>query len=521
MRFGHVGASRRPAQDKRGTMKPRSKHSRSRLLGAAVVVTMLVAAGCSSNKKAADTTVAAAGADTTAAGADTTAAPAADTTAAPAADTTAAAAAGTTAAAAAADGGSITVAIVDNPTMKDIQTLAPENFTAKSGIKVNFVTLNEQTLREQVTKSVGSGAAQYDVVMIGPYEAPQFGKNGWLKDLTSYTAADTAYDVADLIPSVKGALSNDGKLFAVPFYGESSFVMYRKDLVEAAGIKIPEAPTWDEIAAAARKLKTPDMAGICLRGKPGWGDLGASLTTVVNTFGGTWWDANADGTIGKAQVDTGGFKEATDFYVKLLKDAGEPDAANASFNECLKLMQDSKVAMWYDATVAAGILESADSPIKGKLGYALAPTKKTAASGWLWSWALAMPEGTKNADAAWKFMSWATSKEYIQAAGTKLPGGWAGVPPGNRKSTYALPEYQAAAASFATQTLAAMTAAPIDNPGTTKRPGLPGVQYVGVPEFQDVGTRCTQEISGAIAGNQSVDEALKKCQAIASEATSS
>ena len=499
-------------------MKPRSldrpTRTRSRRTAAlgAVAVLSLLASACGSDSPSVDTTPVTEAA--VEAPAETTAAPAETTPA-----ETTPAATETTVAAKAADGGSITVAIVDNPTMKDIQTLTPDNFTKTTGIKVNYVSLNEQTLREQVTKSVGSGAAQYDVVMIGPYEAPQFGANGWLQDLTAMAAADTAYDVNDLIPAVKGALSNDGKMFAVPFYAESSFLMYRKDLADAAGVTIPEAPTWDEVAAAAKKLKTADMAGICLRGKPGWGDLGASLGTVVNTFGGTWWDANADGSIGKAQVNTGGFKDAFNFYAQLLKDAGEPDAANASFNECLKLMQDSKAAMWYDATVAAGILESADSPIKGKLAYALAPTKETKASGWLWSWALAMPAGTKNTDAAWKYMSWATSKDYIKLSAT-LPGGWAGIPPGSRTSTYAIPEYLAAAPAFAPLTLKAMLAAPIDNPGTTKRPGLPGVQYVGVPEFADIGTRCTQELSAAIAGTQSNDEALNKCQDIAAEASS-
>ena len=480
-------------------MKVGARTIRSRKGMATVLLCGLTVAACGSSKSTSSGATTTAG---TAAGSSTTAA------------------AGATTAAAAKGNATITVAIVDNPTMKDIEKLTPDNFTTQSGIKVNYVNLDEQTLREQVTKSVGSGAAQYDVVMIGPYEAPQFGKNGWLQDLTPYTTKDTAYDVGDLIDSVKGALSNDGKLLAVPFYGESSFVMYRKDIMDAAGIKVPEAPTWDEIAAIARKVNKPDVAGICLRGKPGWGDLGASLTTMVNTFGGTWWDAKPDGSIGKAEVNAGGFKDATNFYAQLVKDAGEKDAANASFNECLKLMQDSKAAMWYDATVAAGILEAADSPIKGKLGYALAPTKATPASGWLWSWALALPTGAKNPDAAWKFMSWATSKEYIKLAGTKLPGGWAAIPPGSRKSTYAIPEYKAAAASFADITLKAMTAAPIANPGTTKRPGLPGVQYVGVPEFQDVGTRCTQEISSALAGNQSVDAALGKCQDIASKASS-
>ena len=119
------------------------------------------------------------------------------------------------------------------------------------------------------------------------------------------------------------------------------------------------------------------MAGICLRGKPGWGDLGASFTTVLNTFGGTWWSAKPDGAVDKAQVDQPAFKQALDFYVSLIKDAGEKDAANASFNECLSQYKDGKVAMWYDATVAAGLLEADDSPVKGKNGYVPAPVDKT------------------------------------------------------------------------------------------------------------------------------------------------
>jgi sorbitol/mannitol transport system substrate-binding protein len=357
------------------------------------------------------------------------------------------------------------------------------------------------------------------VMMIGMFEAPQFGANKWLNDLTPLATADASYKLDDLIPSVRGGLSADGKLYAAPFYAESSFLMYRKDVLEAAGQKMPAAPTWDEVAAIAKAVNTPEMAGICLRGKPGWGDLGASFTTVLNTFGGTWWAANDDGSIGEAQVDQPEFKEALTFYVDLLKAAGEKDAANASYNECTKAMQDGKVAMWYDATVAASNLEGDNSPIKGKLGYALAPTKVTKASGWLWSWALAIPATTKDVDSAWKYISFATGPDYLKQAGTLIAGGWAGIPPGTRTSTYAIPEYMKAAAAFAQPTLDAMAAAPIDNPGTTKRPGLPGVQYVGVPEFQDVGTQCTELFSSVIAGQTDIDKALADCQNIAAQAS--
>jgi sorbitol/mannitol transport system substrate-binding protein len=412
----------------------------------------------------------------------------------------------------------ISVAIVANPQMTDIASLTPSLFTAKTGIKVKYTILDEGKLRQVTTRDVGSGGKSFDAVMIGMYETPQFGSAGLLQNLTPMAKADKSYNYSDLIPAVRNGLSANGKLYASPFYAESSFLMYRKDVLSKAGVKMPLHPTWQQVATIAKKVNTPNMAGICLRGKPGWGDLGAAFTTVLNTFGGTWWSAKADGTPDKAQVDQPAFKTALDFYAGLVQKAGEKDAANSSFNECLAQYQAGKVAMWYDATVAAGLLEAKDSPVKGKNGFAFAPIAKTKASGWLWSWALAIPKSSPDAADAWKYISWATSAQYIKAAGTKTKGGWAAIPPGTRFSTYKLPQYQAAAKAFANTTLAAMKAAPINNPGTTKRPGLPGVQYVGIPQFQDVGNRCTQLFSSVIAGSMKDTDALSQCQDIASKA---
>jgi polyol transport system substrate-binding protein len=415
-------------------------------------------------------------------------------------------------------GGSIQVAIVDNPQMKDIAKLTPSLFTAKTGIKVNYTVLDEGTLRQVTTRDVAAGGRQFDVAMIGMYEAPQFGQNGSLVDLTPQASKDSAYQLDDIIPSVRTGLSADGKLYAAPFYGESSFLMYRKDLLDKAGVEMPAQPTWQQVADIARKINKPDVAGICLRGKPGWGDMGAAFTTVLNTFGGTWWSAKPDGSVGEAQVTQPAFKQALEFYTGLIADAGEKDAANASFNECLSQYKDGKVAMWYDATVAAGLLEADDSPVKGKNGYAPAPVVNTDAAGWLWAWSLAIPKTTEKQDLAWKYIAFATGPEYLKEAGSKVDGGWAAIPPGTRKSTYEIPEYKKAAAAFADPTLKAMASAPIDNPGTTKRPGLPGVQFVGIPEFQDVGNQCTQQFSAVIAKRTSIDAALKACQQVASGA---
>jgi len=413
---------------------------------------------------------------------------------------------------------SINVAVLSLPFMEDIIELTPEHFTAQTGIQVDYTVVNAETLRQITTRSVASGTDQFDVVVIGMYEAPQFGVNNWLFNLNTFANNDADYDVSDLMPSVRSGLSTDGNLYAAPIYAESSLLMYRQDLLDAAGLTMPASPTWDEVAAIARALDTDDVAGICLRGRHGWGDLGASFTTVLNTFGGTWWAANDDGSIGASQVDQPEFAEALNFYIDLVIDAGEDDAANSSFGECLALYQEGKVAMWYDSTVAAGFLESEDSPVRGLNNFALAPTQLTDGSGWLWAWALAIPASAPEPVAAWEYISWATSAQYQEQLASEF--GWAALAPGTRLSLYERPGYIEATRTFGQRTLDALLSAPIDNPGTTPRPGTPGVQYVGVPEFQDVGNRCTVLFSEAIAGAISVADALVACHEFASEVAS-
>ena len=419
---------------------------------------------------------------------------------------------------ASAPGGSINVAIVDNPNMEDLARLTPSLFTSKTHIKVNYTILDEGTLRELVASDVAGRGRQFDAVMIGPYEAPQYGRSGEITDLTPMASSDRAYRLGDVIPSIRKALSYHGRLFAAPFYGESSFLMYRKDLLRAAGIKMPSHPTWEQVAAIARRINRPGMAGICLRGKPGWGELGATFTTVLDTFGGTWWSAKPNGSVGQAMVDKPAFRKALEFYVNLVRRDGERNAASDSFNECLAQYLSGKVAMWYDATVAAGQLEAKGSPVRGKNGYVPAPVELTRSSGWLWSWAFAIPKTSSKRSLAWQYIAWATGPEYIDQAGPRIRGGWAAIPPGTRRSTYQNPEYARAARRFARPTLRAIESAPVDNPGTTRRPGTPGVQFVGIPQFQAVGNECSELFSAAISGRLTIDSALRNCQSIAATA---
>jgi sorbitol/mannitol transport system substrate-binding protein len=407
----------------------------------------------------------------------------------------------------------ITALMVGNPQMEDIQKLTADNFTKQTGITVKFTILPENELRDKVTQDIANQGGQYDVATVGAYEVPIWAKNGWLHELSTQAAADSGYDQADLLkPMVQSLTGDDGKMYAAPFYGESSFLMYNKDLFKAAGITMPEKPTWAQVAEYAAKLnnKSKGVAGICLRGLPGWGELFAPLTTVVNTYGGTWFEK--DWT---PKVNAPEFKAATDFYVNLVKNYGESGAPQAGFTECLNSFGQGKAAMWYDATSAAGTLEDPSaSKVAGKVGYAYAPVNKTQYSGWLWTWAWAMPKTTKKADNAWKFISWATGKDYEKLVGSKL--GWSRVPSGKRTSTYEIPEYKDSAKAFADITLKSIENANPQNPGVQPRPAL-GVQFVGIPEFADLGTKASQEVSAAIAGSKTVDQALNDGQKLAED----
>jgi sorbitol/mannitol transport system substrate-binding protein len=411
--------------------------------------------------------------------------------------------------------GTITVAVVSNPLITgQMIPLTTSNFEKKyPGIKVKYATYTEGDLRAAIQKDVSTHSNSFNVIMIGPYEAPLFAKDGWLTDLsTQYIAKDPSYDASDLLPPIAKALSYKSDLYAVPFYGESSMLYYRKDLFTKAGLTMPAHPTWAQVQGFAAKLNQPGkVAGICLRGLAGWGDNMAALDTVVNTYGGEWFNEKW-----QPQLTSPAFEAATNFYVNLIRKYGESGASNDSFNQLLTLYGQGKCAMWYDATVAATSIATTYPSIAAQTGYAFAPVDKTTSSGWLWTWSLGIPQGTANSGAAWKFVSWATSKSYDSLVAAKY--GWAAVPPGTRTSLYNNPSYQNAAKAFAPITLQSIDGTDPDHPTVNKVPYV-GVQYVDIPQFEVLGVQVGQQIAGAIAGTESVSTALKTSQADAAAYT--
>ena len=400
----------------------------------------------------------------------------------------------------------LTIATVNNGDMIRMQKLTDDFTAANPGIKLNWVTLEENDLRQKVTKDISTKGGQYDVLTIGMYETPIWGKNGWLVPLEGLD------DPADLLPAVSGGLSYDGKLYAAPFYGESSFVMYRKDLMKKAGLEMPDAPTWDFILDAAKKMtdRANGVNGICLRGKAGWGENMAYLTTMANSFGARWFDENW-----KPQFDTQEWKDTLNTYLSIMKEAGPEGASGNGFSENLALFQSGKCGMWVDATAAGSfVVDPKASSVAANVGFTLAPDKGLGKrANWLWAWALAVPAGSKKVAEAEKFISWATSKHYGELVASKE--GWAAVPPGTRTSLYNNPEYLKV--PFAKMTLNSMNAAdPMHS--TVKQAPYVGVQFVAIPEFAGIGTKVGELMSAALAGQMTADDALAQAQAYTTDA---
>jgi sorbitol/mannitol transport system substrate-binding protein len=402
-------------------------------------------------------------------------------------------------------GKTVTVAIVSNSQMEDAISLSHLFESEHPGVHLDFVSLPENEARAKITADVSTQGGEFDVVMISNYETPMWSKNGWLVNLQPYINATPGYDAQDFLPQLRATLSDKGDLYSVPFYGESSFLMYRKDLMTKYGITMPTRPTWHQVEQIAAQVHSKGLIGICLRGDPGWGENLAPMNTVINSFGGRWYNP-----AWQAQLTSPEVTQAVSFYVSLLQKYGEPGAPEAGFSECATLYSQGDAAMWYDATSAVSTIEDpASSKVAGKNGYAWAPSQDGRPSGWLYTWSLAIPSTCPNKQDAWDFIAWMTSKTYIKTVGSKL--GWSHVPPGSRFSSYQIPQYKKMSAVYGPLTLQSINATNSAHPTVQPVP-YTGVQFLDIPEFQDLGTDVSEQFSAAIAGSQSAVAALGQAQ---------
>lgn len=407
-------------------------------------------------------------------------------------------------------GTTLTVATVSNSQMEDMEALVGD-FTDKTGINVRFLFLPENDLRQRVTQDVAMRAGNFDIVTIGSYDTPFWGRYQWTIPLDPFfekmsRAEREEYDLEDVLAPIRSVLSNGGRLFALPFYAESSMLFYRKDLFEEAGLTMPDRPKWEEISGFAQKVHDPDndVYGMILRGLPGWGANMAPFGTFINTFGGRWFNTDWE-----PQLETPEVKRAAEVYSELVTKYGQPGATSDNFPECQNLFASGDGAIWYDATSTAGYLSDPEtSEVAKDIGFAYGPTGTTEhGAHWLWSWALGIESSSRNQEAAFEFLKWATSKEYIQLVGEEF--GWVRVPPGTRRSTYEDTKYRDN--PWADIEIQSIEGA---NPKQPTQEPVPytGIQYVGIPEFQQLGDEVGRSLASVLAGDMSIDEMTRLAQ---------
>ena len=398
----------------------------------------------------------------------------------------------------------VTIGTVNNNDMKRMRELSPIFEQQNPDIKLEWEELDENVLRQRLTIDISVKSGRFDVMTIGLYEVPIWSGNLWLEPMTRLPKG---YDTEDIFQSLRDGLSNKGTLYALPFYGESSMTMYRKDLFDAVGMKMPSKPTWDFMYEAASKIHNPSKGiyGACLRGKAGWGENMAFITTMSNTFGARWFDMQW-----KPQFNTPEWRSTLTFYADLLGNYGPPNADKNGFSENLSLMNDGKCGFWVDATVAGSfVTDKKSSKVWDKMAFAPAPSKVTEkGAGWLWAWSLAVPASSDAKDEAKRFAAWATSKEYSDLVAEKY--GIDQIPPGTRKSTYENEQYMSQA-PFAAMTLQQMSKANPDD-STLKETPYSGVQYVAIPNFSTFATDVGQLFSQVLAKKISISKALAEAQ---------
>lgn len=291
----------------------------------------------------------------------------------------------------------IRVLLANHPYGELLKSAIPD-FEKSSGIKVNVESLQEGQLTTKLTTEFATKSSSVDVFMTRPLqEGKMFNKNGWYEPLAST-------DFSDYPKTVMSVASAGSTPYLVPLVTEWQVLYYRKDLLEAAGVKVPT--TFAELEAAAKKLNSDAVAGVASRGK------GAAavtqLSSYVYNYGGQYIDK------GIAVFDAPPAVEAIRYYGKLLGNYGPKGVTSMSWENIMPLFQAGKIAMWTDASVFYGqIVDPAKTQIPAaNVGIANLPGGPKASNPFIvTSWGIAIAKQSKNKEMAAKFLDWATSKE--------------------------------------------------------------------------------------------------------------
>jgi ABC-type glycerol-3-phosphate transport system substrate-binding protein len=404
------------------------------------------------------------------------------------------------------EGETITVAVIPASYFENLISLQPQ-FEALTGVKLRFEKVPPGQIRQKALLDLSSKTATYATHAADPMYYPLYVANKWVEPLDKYlndaTLTDRAwFNYDDIIKAWREADSVDGKPYGIPYDGEVTVQVYRKDLYAAKGLK--PADTYDQLLANAKALTDPAERtyGLAIRGFAGAGQNMYVYPSIFRGFGGSWMHD------GKVVVNSPEAVKALDWYVDALTRYAPPAVRNWNWPDIADAFSQGTVATYLDAHSSAAVITNPEkSKVVGKIAYARwprGPSGKRVTSIWNWGFPVNAALSERQKKATWLFIEWAASAETQARTSWKFAGPVkrSGI---NRMSLWRSPEFAAAMQSAGDNFIPAALESLEQDTDVDWRPR--------VPQWPAIGETMATAIQSALVGQKKPKEALDEAQA--------
>lgn len=404
------------------------------------------------------------------------------------------------------EGEQISAAVIPAGYFENLIGLLPQ-FEALTGIRVRVEKVPPGQIRQKAMLDLSSKTATYATHAADPMYYPLYVANRWVEPLDRYLADPALTDAAwfnynDILKAWRDADSVDGKPYGIPFDGEVTVQVYRKDLYDAKGLR--PAETYDQLLANAKALHDPNnrMFGLAMRGFAGAGQNMYIYPSILRGFGGSWFQG------GNLVVNSPQAVQALDWYVNALTQYAPPAVRNWNWPDIADAFSQGTIACYLDAHSSAAVITNPEkSKVVGKIGYARwpkGPSGRGVTSIWNWGFPINATLSERAKRATWLFITWATCAETQARTSWKFtgPGKRSGI---NRLSQWRSAEFAAAMSDAGHNFIPAALQSLEQDTDVDWRPR--------VPQWPAIGEAMATSIQAALVGQKRSKEALDEAQA--------
>ena len=405
-----------------------------------------------------------------------------------------------------AEGAEITVAVIPASYFDNLIAIAPQ-FEALTGVKVRFDKVPPGQIRQKSLLDLSSKTATYATHAADPMYFPLYASNKWVDPLDRYLSDASLTDNAwfryeDILKAWRDADSYEGKPYGIPYDGEVTVQVYRKDLYDAKGLKA--ADTFEEYAKNAAAINDPNnrVYGMALRGFAGAGQNMYIYPSIFREFGGSWFQGN------KVVVNTPEAVRALDWYVDVLSKYAPPAVRNWNWPDIADAFSQGTLGCYIDAHSSAAVLMNPEkSKVIGKFAFARwpkGPSGKRVTSIWNWGFPINAALNERQKKATWLFVTWAASSETQARTSWKFAGAAkrSGI---NRTSLWRSPEFLAMTKDIGPNFVDAAIQSLEQDTDVEWRPR--------VPQWPAIGETMATAIQTALVGQKKSKDALDEAQA--------